>query len=431
MNHKYKNTLWVIASVAIIATDAMFIYGQTTSFGLRVTPSYVPGAVVVNPSASNIYGSPDLNLNIGIYALKYFKSGSVGIKAGLEYGAVPYVLGINAPRKAFGVGSGGDEQIDGGLSSNPLSFAALTISPTYKLPLGSRFLELTAGPSIRFYNFPEDGFYEYMLAYNRSAPYDPDDPAAGPPDVRTRVTDLDLFYLSFPFSADYVIRTGRRGQVKFGLMYNISKPLSGELEVQFYGQMYQGTFRPRTGFWGFNIQYERLSKRSVVSYQKRVSPPAITGRYRKALFVETFIPGGLLSANYDMRLKKDINHGLGLSAGAGLGGYYLTEVTNNNKTTERRMFALPIAMNYIIGAKQHGLELGIGVTPQIALDKVRDNSADDNGTFFPLRIGYRLQPKKEGFIARAALMPIIKNSTVSSGAFNLLNFGVSCGYSFR
>ncbi|MFA6944584.1 MAG: hypothetical protein WC220_01670 [Pedobacter sp.] len=409
----------------------MFSYGQTTAFGVRVTPSYIPGTSVENPSASNIYGPPELNINVGVYVLKYFKGGPVGIKAGLEFGAVPYILGVYAPRNAFGTGAGGDKQINVTFNSNPLGFAALTISPAYKIPIGSRFLELTAGPSVRFYNFPKDDFYELMLAFNRAAPYNPDDPSAGPPDVRTRVTDLDLLYLSFPVSADYVIRTGRRGQVKFGLMYNISKPLSGELDVQMYGKSYQGFYRPRTGFWGFNVQYERLSKRSVGSYQKRVFPPDITGRYRKALFVETFIPGGLLSANYDMRLKKDINHGLGFSAGAGLGGYYLTEVTNNNKTTDRRMLALPIAMNYIIGAKQHGLELGIGVTPQIALDKVRDNSADDNGTFIPLRIGYRLQPKKEGFTARAALIPIIKNSTVSSGAFNLLNFGVSCGYSFR
>lgn len=431
MNHSYKNCVWIITSAAIIAADVMFSYGQTTAFGVRVTPSYFPGASVDNPSASNIYGPPELNINVGVYALKYFKGGPVGIKAGLEFGAVPYILGVDAPRNAFGTGAGGDKQINVTFNSNPLGFAALTISPAYKIPIGSRFLELTAGPSVRFYNFPKDDFYELMLAFNRAAPYNPDDPAAGPPDVRTRVTDLDRLYLSFPVSADYVIRTGRRGQVKFGLMYNISKSIPGELEVQFYGQMYQGVFRPRTGFWGFNVQYERLSKRSVESYQKRISPPAITGRYRKALFLETFIPGGLLSANYDMRLKKDINHGIGFSAGAGLGGHYYTDVTNNNRATDRRMLALPVAMNYIIGAKQHGLELGIGVTPQIALDKVRNNSTEDNGTFFPLRIGYRLQPKKEGFTARAAWMPIFTKRTVFSDAINITNLGVSLGYSFK
>ena len=95
------------------------------------------------------------------------------------------------------------------------------------------------------------------------------------------------------------------------------------------------------------------------------------------------------------------------------------------------MLALPVAINYIIGAKQHGIKFGIGVTPQIALDKARDNSAEDNGTFFPLRIRYRLQPKKEGFTARAALMPVGNKRTVSSDAVNLTNFGVSFGYSFK
>jgi hypothetical protein len=132
-----------------------------------------------------------------------------------------------------------------------------------------------------------------------------------------------------------------------------------------------------------------------------------------------------------MRLKKDINNGIGFSAGAGLGSFYFTEVTNNNRTTDRRMLALPVAMNYIIGKKRHGIEFGIGITPQIALDKVRDNSAEDVGAFFPLRIGYRLQPMNEGFTARAALMPLINRRTVSFDAVNLINFGLSFGYSFR
>lgn len=431
MTYTSKRYIWKLTLAAILTANVMFSYAQTAAFGVRVTPSLVPPVSVENPSQSNIYGPYGLNINAGIYALKYFRTGRLGVKAGLEYGAVPFEVGVDAPINAFGTGAGGDSQIYMSFSTNSFGYAALTISPTYKLPIGGRFLEFTAGPSVRFYNYPRDGFYEIGLAFNRSTPYDPDDPSAGPPDVRARVTNLDLLYLSFPVSIDYVIRMNKRSQVKFGIMHNITRPLNGELDVQMYGQMYRGSFRPRTGFWGFNVQYERLSKRSVGSYQKRVFPPAITGRYRKALFVETFIPGGLLSANYDMRLKKDINHGIGFSAGAGLGGYYFTEVTNNNRATDRRMLVLPVAMNYIIGAKQHGLELGIGITPQIALDKVRDNSTEDNGIFFPLRIGYRLQPKKEGFTARTAWMPIFTKRTVFSDAINITNFGVSLGYSFK
>jgi len=420
----------MITLAAFFAANVTLVDAQTTSFGIRVTPTLLPSVEVNNPSPSNIYGPHKLGINAGIYALKYFRSGRVGMKAGLEYGALPFIVGVDAPRSAFGSGAGGDSQINVSLQTSDLGFVALTLSPSSKLPLKHRFLEFSVGPNVRFYNYPQDGFSEIAFAFNRNVPYDPDDPAAGPPDVRARVVNLDRLYLSLPISVDYVVRTSMLGQVKFGIMYNISQPLRGELDVMMNGNMFRGAYNPRTGFWGVNIQYERLSKRSVGSYQKRVFPAELE-RHRKALFVEAYLEGDFLSANYDMRLKKNINHGFGFSAGAGMGGHYSTEVINNNKTTDRRMLALPVAINYIVGANRHGIELGIGITPQIALDNASDNSSKNNGTFIPLRIGYRLQPKKEGFTARAALIPIIKNSTVSSGAFNLLNFGVSCGYSFR
>lgn len=199
-----------------------------------------------------------------------------------------------------------------------------------------------------------------------------------------------------------------------------------------YGQIYTGSFRPRTGFWGFNVQYEYLSKKSSESYKKRVVKADIISKFRKAIFIETYVRPGLLSANYDMRLKKNINHGFGFSAGAGLGSHYNTEVINNNKTSDRRMLALPVSVNYIIGKKQHGIELGIGVTPQITLDNVRDSFVESNGIFFPFRLGYRFQPVREGLVARAAWAPIVEKSrSIYRDNYNLSNISVSLGYSFK
>jgi hypothetical protein len=87
---------------------------------------------------------------------------------------------------------------------------------------------------------------------------------------------------------------------------------------------------------------------------------------------------------------------------------------------------------YIIGKKQHGIEFGIGVTPQIPLDIVRDSSAESNGTFFPFRLGYRFQPVREGLVARAAWAPIVEKSrSIYHDNYNLSNISVSLGYSFK
>ena len=436
-----KRTILFIALVAVVATNAINSYGQSTAFGVRITPSHIPGAMVENPSPSNIYGPQGINVNAGIYVLKYFGTGSMGIKAGLEHGAVHYEVGVDAPRNAFGVGTGGDSQVNVGFGANPFSYNALTVSYAYKVPIKKRFFEFTLGPSVRHYGYGEDGFYEIVLAFNRSTPYDENDPSAGPPDVRTRVTNLDRLYLSFPVSVDYVVRTGRRSQVKFGIMHNISTPLHGDLEVQMYGKMYQGTFRPRTGFWGVNVQYERLTKRYEASYKKREVSAQSVGTYRKSLFIETYIKPDFLthdyakptflSANYDIRLKKDSNQGFGLTGGVGLGDEYLTEVQTDNKPNQRRRLALPVGINYLIGAQQHGGEFGMGVIPQIPLNKVRDGFAY-RGTSYNLRLGYRFQPLREGFTARVAWVPTIARVPLYSDyTLELGNIGLSVGYSFK
>lgn len=421
-----------ITLAALFAASVMFSYGQTLAFGARITPSHIPAASVKNPSPSNIYGQQGLNLNFGIYALKYFDRGRMGIKAGLEQGGFRFVTGVDAPRNAFGTGNGGDAQINILFETNPFTYNSLTISPTYKLPVKGRFLEFTAGPSLRTYNgYPKDGYNEIMLAFNRSAPYDPNNPSHGAPDIRVTVPNMDHFYLSFPVSVDYVVRASKRTQLKFGIMHNISKPLDGELEVQMYGKMYSGSFRHRTGFWGANVQYEWLSKKTGVSYKKHVPGPERVGKYRKAVFIETYKKPGFLSANYDMRLKKDSNEGFGFTAGAGLGNAYLTDVQDNNTAPDRRRLALPVAINYIVGAKRHGAEIGVGVTPQIPLNTIRDGF-EYNGTFFSARLGYRFQPLREGFIGRIAWVPTAEKIPVYSGyEINWANVGVSVGYSFK
>lgn len=409
----------------------MSTYGQGTALGVRFTPSLVPSAAVENPSPSNLYNRSFFDVNGGVYALKYFKSSRWGIKAGLEFGALPNFVGFDAPRNAFGTGNGGNAQINTWLRSNKHAYAALTMTPTFKVPIKGRFLEISAGPSVRFYNFPKDGFSETSFAFNRAVPYDENDPAAGPPDLRVRITDLDLLYLSFPVSIDYVVRAGKRSQVKFGIMHNISKPLHGEVEVYMYGKMYSGSFRPRTGFWGVNVQFERLSKKASLPYEKRAPAPSVEGRLRKSLFVETYTKPGFVTANFDMRLIKDSNNGFGITVGAGIGNAYLSEAPTNNTSPYERYIALPVGINYIVGQKLHGLEVGTGVSPQIQLQGVRDGLRS-SGAIYHGRVGYRFQPIYEGFIGRIAWAPTLeRNRILSNYELTLGNVALSVGYSFK
>lgn len=85
----------------------------------------------------------------------------------------------------------------------------------------------------------------------------------------------------------------------------------------------------------------------------------------------------------------------------------------------------------LIGAKQHGGEAGIGVTPQVALNKAREGFPY-RGITYNARVGYRFQPLREGVTARIAWVPTIaKVPLYSDYALELGKIGLSIGYSFK
>lgn len=423
MNHRI---ITFLITIAVLVTAVVFhAYGQTTSLGARFTANRYPSARVENPSPSNIYGSKHSSIETGIYALKYFKSERMGIKMGLEFGLIPWDLGVDAPNNAFGNGVG-DYLIHHNVSFNDFSYKAVTLSASYKVPLKNRILEITAGASVRDYAFGDgdDGIY---YAFNRSPRYDPDDPTQSP-DINAVIKSLDdQFHISFPVSVDYVFKTSNKTQLKIGVMRNIAvKPISdSELTVIMYGEKYKGKYSPLTGFWGFNMQFDYdLKKKSGGILKTHTEPSDLMERYRKSLYVEHRGSGISLTANYDMRLKKNRNDGLGFKAGFGDGRTYYTPVTNNNKSTKRKYISVPLGMNYIIGKRRHGLEAGIGYTPQLALDKVEDGPGFIST--IPFNLGYRFQPIKEGLIVRAAWTPTLNKYGFYGGWT-----GLSLGYSFK
>lgn len=418
-----------VTLAAIMAVSVTCSYGQGLGIGFRVTPSRVGGVAVENPSPSNVWGWGINDVNYGVYALKYFKSSRWGARLSVDFGRVNNLVGIDAPENAFGKRDG-DEQVNVWFRTNAFRHTAISLMATYKIPINGRYFELKAGPSLRKYNlFPKDEFSEIFLAFNRATPFDQHTEV---PDVRARITDLDEVHISLPVSIDYVIRMSKRYQVKFGLMYNISKPLDGDLAVQMYGDMYYGKFRPRTSFYGINAEFEWLTRRASSNYQKRLpSVSTAQGKFRKSFYAESFTTDGFLTANFDMRVKHDRNHGFGFSAGAGLGNGYLGEVPSNNRSPWERSLAIPLAINYIVGKNKHGVELAIGVTPQIALQQDRDG-IPDYGALYNGRLGYRFQPIREGFIGRVSWAPFREyNSYQERHDLTLKNFAVSVGYSFK
>ncbi len=237
------------------------LHGQTTSIGARFTANSYSEAEVENPSPSTISGSKHSSIETGIYALKYFKNERIGVKAGLEFGLIPWDVLVRAPRNAFGNGTG-DGEINTGLSTNDFSYKAITLSVAYNVPLHRRHLEIVAGASVRDYAFGSG--HGLGFAFNRSTPYDPGDPSQGPPDVNVRIYSLDeQFHISFPVSIDYAFKLGGRTQLKVGLMRNIEvKPIAdSELTVIMYGKTYIGKFTPKTAFWGLNAQFDYELKR--------------------------------------------------------------------------------------------------------------------------------------------------------------------------
>lgn len=431
----YYKIIVFLKTTAILSLAVVFeSYGQATSIGARFTTSLYRAAMVENPSPSNIYGGRNSSIDIGVYALKYFKGEQWGVKLGAEFGLIPWSVSINAPRNAFGTGEGGDAQLGFGIGGNDLSYKAVTLSATYKVPLKNSFLEISAGTSVRDYAFgqyPE----EIGILLNRRDNYDPDDPTNGPPDVHTTMEPLDnVFHISFPVSVDYVFRTGNRTRLKLGVMNNIAvKPIAdSKLAVVMYGDTYTGKFSPRTSFWGFNAVFEYSLKKKTGETFKDISSADLTGKFRKALFIENHGSGLRYSVNFDTRLKRDVNNGFGVKGGIGKGMGYKTEVTNNNKPTNRNYFTLPIGVNYIIGKKRHGIEAGIGFTVQIALNKVDRTVADFKSILFPYHIGYRFQPKKQGLVARAAWAPFFKRSQSNTNFDHIYyNTAISLGYSFK
>ena len=129
------------------------------------------------------------------------------------------------------------------------------------------------------------------------------------------------------------------------------------------------------------------------------------------LQLEAFGPGSLFSLNFDIRFAKKEN---GLGIRAGLGGSPLGKLgASCNSGT---LMTLPLGLNYLVGKKNHFIELGVGgvlpffsATKKLCIGFKGDFFSDDIQVYEYILVGYRYQPYgKKGVTYRAFVSPLFQ-----------------------
>lgn len=128
--------------------------------------------------------------------------------------------------------------------------------------------------------------------------------------------------------------------------------------------------------------------------------------------IEALGPASLLSVNIDSRFGKKEN-GLGFRLGLGGSPLGMFGVSCNVGT----QISVPLGINYLVGKKQHLLELGGGLVPTIisATKRYCPNLnpgffSDETGSYAFLSAGYRYQPvQQKRKTYRVFISPLFQN----------------------
>lgn len=408
----------VLLLTCVLITTKLQVVAQS-EFSLVATPTITSKPKVINPSPAKIYGENRISFEGGIDYTYIFKDKPFGIRFGTGIGIVDHNYVFIAPRNAFGTmtGNGNEELI---LDYENYRYNSISAQFVYQIRLKNLVVETYAGLSKKFYQYSnqEEGL---RTTFNRNPPYNYDDPNAGPVDFSVRIPPINgRLHLDVPIGIGIKRYYRDRSSLTFGIVKNWSLESigKGELFVQMYNQPYHGEFSPKSSFLGLDLRYGySLKKRvQVVSRNEKTEKSG----YKKAVFMEMGGNGYGFSINYDLRVKKVQNNGLGLRTGIGIGKNYDAISIEDS----HQFIAIPLNINYIIGKRRSGLETGLGITPNIALDKMESNSTLKLGAF--LNINYRYQPLKEGFVFRMGNTPYY-----SKRKFEIYYPTISLGYGFK
>ena len=125
---------------------------------------------------------------------------------------------------------------------------------------------------------------------------------------------------------------------------------------------------------------------------------------------------GAISINYERNIS--INDKVIFAPGLGFSLSNFIEVGGTKLINDNQIF-IPWQVNFLFGEKNHHFETGFGMPLAI-----NDDKFGFVGNIYVLRLGYRYQSQKTGFIFRASVNPSIIAIVPS------IIGGISLGYSF-
>ncbi len=286
-------------------------------------------------------------------------------------------------------------------------YNSLSIEPVYRFKWLRSEFEFFRGADLRY--FHSNGYTSYGYNYQ----------STNPSEFSTFEISVAPYQTKFQSNIyggiSYIMSINSKSRIGISLISNLglSKPGGGQFTATTdNGNTFQTNFKPVTDFTGIRVQY---------GYNVRKNEKVIEssdGLIRQVIFLEALGSGGLFSLNYDRRIKSGID-GLGVRVGLGIGTTY-----ESNKDEFKRRVAVPLMVNYVFGRGRSGMETGIGITPEYAIQKTLDDRRMN--AWGNLNVLYRFQPVNKGFILRVGWTPIIGGG----GTLDPYFAGVSFGYSF-
>lgn len=384
---------------------ALFVYAilpgssvlaQHNELSFQLTPHWLSPLKL--DEASQIARGKDQFAGLGGLSYAHFTNSGFGIRAGFNLGYFRPKLSVNRnPSDDF------SRQLLGSV----VIYNSLSIEPVYRFKWLRSEFELFGGADLRYFN--STGYTSYGTHYE----------SANPSEFSTfeiSVAPYQTKYQSNIYGGvSYIKSINTKSRIGISLISNLglSKPGGGQFTATAdNGNAFQTDFKPVTDFTGIRVQYGYNVRKN-----EKPNEPS-DGLIRQAIFLEALGSGGLFSLNYDRRLKSG-NDGLGVRVGLGIGTTY-----ESNEDEFKRRVAVPLMVNYVFGRGRSGMETGIGITPEYAVQKTRDDQRMN--AWGNLNVLYRLQPVKKGFIMRVGWTPIIGGG----GTLDPYFAGVSFGYSF-
>lgn len=232
----------------------IFSQAQSKRFSFGVTPNLTVQPKVIHESPADIYGKRRINIQAQLL-YNYIPQNALGYIMGINAGIFNWTSSLKAPQNAFGTFEGTGE-IDFTIYSEDFYYFELMGGITKSGTLGKVKYRFETGPFLRYYpNQTEiDGI---GAAFNRTAPYNPSDPNAGPPDLLIEIPPASQsIYPSIFTNFILPILSSNKSNLEIGVSKNWDlKPLKGQMTIRYKNTPYLGSFNPRSSYLGLNIRY--------------------------------------------------------------------------------------------------------------------------------------------------------------------------------